>query len=228
MSSAVDFAQRRICRIMRARPQDLCACLPFDPLDPLDVRIWVETYFSCRRSLEDKGFKYAAQRAIWVAQKTGRRKSRCCSIEDEHISNAHNVFVATPQVADRRLASEAVEAVLMSTIASARTVFVRHGKTRRAAKTILGCLARIVYSVWEAMSQEIAVDFLSDMSSQGMFRTLGIGESEQRKFIDSMMSISITGNMRRDLAAARLSAPGSRQWAEFERELTAQWNDRSI
>lgn len=93
--AAVHLAQRHICRIMRARPPDVRACLPFDPNDPRDVYVWASARMGKREWTGEETLGYAVRRIVWDAQKAGRRKSSFCSrtqLDSQALPGSEAVF----------------------------------------------------------------------------------------------------------------------------------------
>jgi hypothetical protein len=237
-SAAVRRAQRRIVPLMRARPSDVRAGLPFDPEDPEDVCFWIRGQI--RRSRRPEGIRtnitHAVRRLVWDARNTGRRRSRCARSQRERgrrlrkatfVYNKRLTCGGLNGLPDRSgveelMEDEAAENLLVCATSAANAMCRRNGRTRRIGRSALSCLMRIVYAAKSTLSPSVGVRFASELVLHPVFNQLPINAETKRHFFEASRRLTVVVNLRHDIAKAGWSCPGNAQWKEFLAEFESE------
>lgn len=218
-------AQRLISRVMRARPPDVRACLPFDPDDPDDVWLWVSGKLRVHKWKEQDTAAYAVTRLVWEAQKTGRRlslrdltgyKNQAPQPPSPSLIAAGVKLVPQQNSNDWQRDFEIAEEYLeCAVLAVARRLAAGSASTPRRVGTLLNCLARVVWVMKSELGAEVVNCALEQLWRHPAFIRIPADNASRTDFVTAMNQLSPNGNLRRDLAEIGWPSPGLAQWAAY-------------
>lgn len=217
-------------RALRTQSAGATAVMPFDPADKVDLLTWLTAN-------ADTGIppgatpSYTTQHLVWAARMAARK-----AVRQQYRLRGRSVPVvgveAFDSIADKPPwfagVSEALEVWATASANAARALSIAGGgRSAYSLRAVLACLARIAAEVDEAEGDALARQFAAALCSDPYFLGLPLSRAGRAAFSLALLRIRGTGNVRRDLKAAGLTAPRLTVWNDFLAELRSQYCRRA-
>jgi hypothetical protein len=230
-----EFSVRQAAGIIRhaqrTRSAGAAAVMPFDPADIEDLFTWLRATQAAAGTPPGATASYVTQQLVWAAGAVARKAAR----QQYRLRGTSAPVVglgALDAIADKPPwfagVFEGVEVWAAASADAARSISTAGGgRPGRSLPSVLACLARVTAEVDEAEGDALARRFAVALCSNPLFLNLPVSRAGQAAFSLALLQLRRTGNVRRDLQTAGLTAPRPDVWDEFLDELRTQYGRRA-